>query len=282
MRKHDRSIRAALKHSNKHSRLNNAGVRHPKWKRPNALKHGAFSINPAIPGEDPREFEALHSALIDEWNPSDLTEEDRVFNLADAMWRKLRAQKILRAALIADTLNPRSDTFDEPRGLLHFSIYMRSEPDAAFAKHASRHLRADKIKHLEQKFSRSEYKSTKEWAEAVIEEISTELLPAALVLDKPTEETGTLSEVFRKSLVETRLTLSILHASEYFEYEVDLRERLDANIVRAVKHLVQVKAMKQMLRQTSTEREDDQPRKIPAVSDSKKILVTSIPKNIRV
>jgi hypothetical protein len=67
--------------------------REQKWKQKNALKHGIFSINPIIPGEDPRKFEALHSALIDEWNPCGITEEDLVFSIADAMWRKLRSQR---------------------------------------------------------------------------------------------------------------------------------------------------------------------------------------------
>ena len=49
------------------SRLNDAAVRIPQWKHPNAQKHGAFSVCPTIPGEDPREFQELHSALIDEW-----------------------------------------------------------------------------------------------------------------------------------------------------------------------------------------------------------------------
>jgi hypothetical protein len=49
--------------------------------------------------------------------------------------------------------------------------------------------------------------------------------------------------------------------------ELDVRERLDAGIARAVKHLVQTKAMKQMLGQTSVEREDKQPGKITARSD---------------
>ena len=40
-----------------------------KFKRPNALKHGIFAATAIIPGEDRREFEELHTSLIQEWQP---------------------------------------------------------------------------------------------------------------------------------------------------------------------------------------------------------------------
>jgi hypothetical protein len=43
-----------------------------------------------------------------------------------------------------------------------------------------------------------------------------------------------------------------------------LRERLDAMIDRKIKNLVQLKAMKQTLRQTATAREDEQPKRVTA------------------
>lgn len=36
-------------------------MRKLKWKRPNAYKHGAFATTTIVPGENPKEFEALHS-----------------------------------------------------------------------------------------------------------------------------------------------------------------------------------------------------------------------------
>ena len=238
-----------------------------KWKRPNALKHGAF-VNSAIPGEDPREFQELFSALVDEWQPSGPTEIDAIFSIADAMWRKLRAQKFLRARVTANTFDPRHPTFDEARGLFLFSCHMRSEPEMAFAKHAGSYLRADKINHLKQKFPRSSYKSTEEWSEAVITEIRTELMPAAFGPRlEPGEKLDDYSEAFRQAAVEMQLFLHVIHAREFLDDELDVRERLDARIARAVKHLVQTKAMKQMLGQTSVEREDKQPGKITARSD---------------
>jgi len=57
---------------------------------------------------------------------------------------------------------------------------------------------------------------------------------------------------------------SIQNAKEDFEADLNSRERLDAMIQRQVKHLIQLKAMKQMLRQTSAARDDEQPKRITA------------------
>ena len=64
-----------------------------KRKHPNALKHGAFAKTAIIPGEDPQEFEELHSALIEEWGHVGPTEEDAVLTVAKGIWRKRRLQK---------------------------------------------------------------------------------------------------------------------------------------------------------------------------------------------
>jgi hypothetical protein len=146
-------------------------VRNPQSKRPNAQKHGAFSMCPTIPGEDPREFQELHSALIDEWQPSGPSEEDAVFSLADLMWRKRRAQRFLQTKLIGSTYDPRSPTFDERRGFELFILCLRFDPEVAFERMASRLLTAATISHLKQKFPRFNYQSTPEWAGAVITEI---------------------------------------------------------------------------------------------------------------
>ena len=222
-------------------------------------------MSPTIPGEDLREFEALHFALIDEWQPSGPTEIDAVLSLADLMWRKRRAQRFLRAKLILSTFDPHSATFDERRGFNLFIHWMRSEPETAFERHASIFLRPHAISHLQQRFPCSNYQSTSEWAEAVILEITSVLLPAAppsLEATEPGE--GDLSEPLRKMPGELQAIASITHAGKDFEAELNLRQRLDAMIHRQVKHLIQLKAMKQMLRQTSAARDDEQPKRITA------------------
>ena len=103
MRKQSHSIPPVLEHN---SRLNNSVVLHRKHKRPNAQRHGVFAEPLILPGEDPREFEALHAALIEEWNPSGPSEESRVFGIADAEWRKLRSRRFVQAKAIANSLTP--------------------------------------------------------------------------------------------------------------------------------------------------------------------------------
>jgi hypothetical protein len=44
-------------------------MRNQKSKHHNAYKHGAFSRYAIVPGEDEKEFEALYSALVQEWMP---------------------------------------------------------------------------------------------------------------------------------------------------------------------------------------------------------------------
>ena len=50
--------------------MNNSVVPRREHKRPNAQKSGVFAEPLILPGEDPREFEAIHAALIEEWNPT--------------------------------------------------------------------------------------------------------------------------------------------------------------------------------------------------------------------
>jgi hypothetical protein len=57
-----------------------------KWRHPNAYKHGVFASMAIVPGEDPREFEELHSALVEEWTPAGATEQDAVLTIAKGVW----------------------------------------------------------------------------------------------------------------------------------------------------------------------------------------------------
>jgi hypothetical protein len=127
-----------------------------------------------------QEYIELCTRLFYEWQPSGPTEEDAVLSLAGLMWRKLRAERLLRAKLtFSNSWEPGSPTFDERLGFEVFIGCLRSEPETAFEKQAGHLLRAAMINRLKQKFPRSNYQSTSEWAEAVIMEIKSVLLPNA-------------------------------------------------------------------------------------------------------
>ena len=224
-----------------------AATRIPKQKRPNAQKHAVFALDPVLPGEDVGQFRELHSAFIEEWKPSGITEQEAVLSLADLMWRKRRALRLLQAKVFRDTCDPCSPTFDERRGLDFFIYSMREEPETAFQRWADTLLKTHNISYLKRKFPRANYPSTSEWAEAVIADIKSVLLPAA----PPSVDAPEPLEPLRKILLYTQVAASIFQAREFYEDELNLRERLDAMIHRQVKHLIQLKAMKQMLRQTS-------------------------------
>ena len=88
-----------------------------------AVKHGAFAKTAILPGEDPKEFEELHSAVIEEWAPVvGPTEEDAVLSIAKGIWRKRRFQKFLHAKIAkcrADREHPLYDEAQAVRTLLN-------------------------------------------------------------------------------------------------------------------------------------------------------------------
>jgi hypothetical protein len=55
---------------------------------PPALKHGGYSANALLPGEDRAAFEKLHRGLIAELAPDGALEEDTVASIARLLWRK--------------------------------------------------------------------------------------------------------------------------------------------------------------------------------------------------
>jgi hypothetical protein len=241
-------------------------LRRPKWKQPNAQKHGVFSAPPTIPGEDPREFIALHSALIDEWQPVGPTEHEAVLSLADLMWRKIRSQKFVQWVLMRNTLDPHHPSFDEAQGLYHFVLELLRSPELNLEEAANRWLLPEIAKHLKEQFPRANFQSTSEWAGAVINEILTVLLPAIprFAPLQSWEKVDNRMKELREKAAEAHMAMAIAYAGKVFEEELNLRERLDAMIARQVKNLMQLKAMKQMLRQTSALREDEPSKRIAA------------------
>jgi hypothetical protein len=249
MSKDNRYVPPVLKHA---SRPNNSVVPHRRRKRSNAQKHGVFAEPLILPGEDPREFEALHAALIEEWAPSGPSEQSKVFGIADAEWRKLRSRRFAEAKAISNSLNPNHPAFDEARGLITFGILMCRKPETAFAEHASRYLRADTIRYLNEKFPRQNFESSVDWTAAIAEEIKSSLLPgtpgfAALDPDKLDPAT----EAFRSDIVKMHSFITTIHMGEFLEHDLDQEERLDTRIAKLIRQLIEIKSNKQVLRRTA-------------------------------
>jgi hypothetical protein len=235
------------------ARLDDGAARHPKWKRPNALKHGFYSGAPLIPGEDPLEFNKLHAELIEEWKPLGPTLQFALRRLADSMWRMRRLNKFTQTQLSLTTFDPRSPSFDEAWGLIMFSERLRAEPETCFDK-ASKYLRADKIDHLKQKFPRSNYQSTSEWAEAVTNEI---LLLSYPAIDPgkdleapPGMDKDVVREAAREWKTEQKVAGCMLYASEILEYDFKETERVEARTARQIRHCAELKALEELRSKT--------------------------------
>jgi hypothetical protein len=250
-----RSIKRRARRNDRHAaRRDDGAARHPKWKRPNAQKSGVFAEPLILPGEDPREFEAIHFALIEEWAPSGPSEESKVFGMADAEWRKLRSRRFAQAKAFSNSLNPAHPAFDEARGLITFGYLMCREPETTFAECAS-YLRVDKVRHLNQNFPRQNFESIEEWAVAVAKEIESSLhagTPGFAAIDPDRLDPAT--EALRSDIKKVHSFVTTIHMREFLDDDLEQQERLDARIARLRKELVEIKTTKQMLRRTS---EDD-------------------------
>jgi hypothetical protein len=213
----------------------------------NALKHGVFAVVAILPGEDVREFEALHNSLIAELQPEGTMEHDCVLTIAKARWRKDRLQKFLAAKAEGCTYDPNNPLFQESRSLYQFFFNVTRAPEefdrllnCLSGKHAD---------HLRQNFSPENFKSIPEWTEALRKEIFVVLLPKADPGDPP---------VF-PSLYQSAQILP----PDAFANEVALDDRLDGMIDRAFRRLVQIKTAKELLGRTSQIGGDAPSKKIP-------------------
>jgi len=225
-----------------------------RFKYPNAQKHGVFAETAILPGEDPREFEQLLSDLLAEWTPNGPTEEEAVLSIAKATWRKRRVQKFLEVQVAKNQLDPNHQAFNVSLGLQGLVALLEFSPETAFDEYAHRCLRPDKVSFLKSKHPRSKYKSAEDWAKAIIDEIN-----AMPEIQQLPGEADAVVELFQSFA-------AVSH--ELFKQELALDERLDVMIDRAVKRLVQTKAMKQMLRQTSPEQEVHQPKRFASRTTS--------------
>jgi hypothetical protein len=140
--------------------------------------------------------------------------------------------------------NPRTAAFNEAWGLATFAHYLRSEPETCFEQHAKTCLRADKIKHLKEKFPRSNYQSTSDWIEAVSKEIFSVLIPGISEFDPP--GSGKQAEEMMKALRQWKddcqVASTITEGGGLLEYEVKETERLNAMIRKQTTHCAALKA----------------------------------------
>jgi hypothetical protein len=204
-------------------------------KHPNALQHGVFTSVAILPGEHPREFAALLLSLIEEWEPMGPTENDAVVTIANGMWRKARLQKFLRAKILECKFDASHPAYDEPRTLRAFLEFPPDRLDELLSSHL---LSEERKEHFIRKFPPKDFETILARARAIKNEINSEILPSLERCDEPVE--GSFLEA------------TTIVGQDDFKNEIALEERIDAMINGAVKRLVQIKVMKQMLRTSSS------------------------------
>ena len=125
-----------------------------------------------------------------------------------------------------------------------FLSRLRAEPETCFKQYAKKYLRPDKIDDLQQKFPRTNYQSTAEWAKAITTEILSGLLPAKPQFEAPELGYGAdeLEQALRDWRTDQQLVGSIAYARELLEYELKETERLNAMIVKQTRHCAELKA----------------------------------------
>src|SRR5262249_39576707 len=223
-----------------------------KCKRPNAQKYGIFATPVIIPGEDRDEFFALLAELVAEWNPTGPSLRHAVYCLADSMWRLRRLKKAVQTELCTDTFDRKHPAFQEQWVFIMFYSRLRSEPETCFEKHAKKYLRPDKIKYLQEKFPRSSYQSTSEWAEAVIKEVLSTSLPSPRAVEDPelTKMDKIVNEAAREWKTDQQIKGSVVYARALLEYEDKETERLEKRIAQQTRYCAELKAMEEIRSRT--------------------------------
>jgi hypothetical protein len=211
----------------------------------NAITHGAFSSILILPWESIAEFAELYDELIAEWKPVGRTEQDAVLSIAKGIWRKRRMQAFLGNELEQHSCDPNRVAYNEAEMLRTLYIAIETEPDKF--ETWLRGLPTQKADDLRRKFPRKDFESDSDWVKAVQHEIKSNLLPAA----RPVEDLVGPSA-------------SVLFRDEAIEHDIGVEERIDAMIDKAIKRLVQTKAMKQMLGFSTIENRDQLKSKRPS------------------
>jgi hypothetical protein len=202
---------------------------------PNSVKHGAFAKVAIFPDEDPVEFQGLRSSLVDDVKPDGPIEEDAVTTMATCLWRKRRMQVHI-AAKLAERQNNRQQAARLALGALGL------EPDGI--ARVLRSCVADIRERIEQKFPRATYATESEWSNAVRQHLEV-VLRSELV--PPDAEAVPEAQPFDLSAFFYTPGPTEISDLELIETELKTIERLDAEIDRALKRLLQTKAAKQLM-----------------------------------
>jgi hypothetical protein len=200
-----------------------------KSKSKGALKHGAYAQEVILPGEDGRDYELMLCELYEEWTPDGLTERELVDRLASLYWRRRRLHLYQQAKLQqrVDTIRTKNDLIG------HMQFLKDLAPE--FAEAAS-------VKAVERILSRyTKYRGLMVgWVPRVPSQEETKWGPA-------------IADYLSKLKVESRLEGAdvLVRLMDILPPEIDcewkISDRLDEDLDRTIKRLIQVRTSKALL-----------------------------------
>jgi len=241
-----------------------------RFAKPNALKHGAFSSIELLPWEDPDLFEQLRYELWEEHRPEGPSQEDCVETILWCRWRKmrLRARRQLETAVALEkaenhvfTLEPPPLFDTEIEGAMYaiknavsnkrrprddgaghgyhqlwgFSANLYVGQDRRLVALSVAMLPMEFRDHLEEHVPESKFETTADWIFALKKETDTVLLP--MVKDRRPDPRG-----YKAAAAE-------FLASDRMMEDLEVEERLDASMDRALRRLFWLKAQKDLERE---------------------------------
>jgi hypothetical protein len=242
-----------------------AGMSERRYRKPNALKHGGFSRTELLPWEDVNEFEELHRALKEEFEPRGPLQEDCVYTILSCMWRKRRVRE-KRNLDTADALDrvenrvlweeppplfetrldgtkyqlatrksePRTKPVEDYQQLLSFSTSLyKALPDKVLEFRLLM-LPPEFSAHLREKVPPGKFESSRSWIVELKKEVDSVLLP--MVRKRGHDPDAYLA------------TAAAFLTDDRVLEDLAIEERLDAAIDRATKRFYQLTLARQFNR----------------------------------
>jgi hypothetical protein len=234
-----------------------------RYRKPNALKHGGFSSMELFPWENGAAFEKLHGDLVEQYQPRGPVQEDCIRTIASCIWRKRRVRDkrqfdtqaalervennvlwqdppplletdldVTKYQLTNRSIEPPMHPREDYQQLLGFSTSLYRDRSKASLLMAIKFLPEEFRTHLEEKVLKYNCETTQQWIVALKREVDGVLLP---MVRKRQPESDRYFETAAKLLTDER-TLA----------DLDLEERFDAAMDRALKRFFSLKTADQL------------------------------------
>ncbi|QIO98828.1 hypothetical protein [Bradyrhizobium symbiodeficiens] len=222
------------------------------FRKPNAMKHGAFSAIDILPWENAEDFEKICTELADQYHSRGPLQEDCIRGIADLMWRKrrVRQKRLIDFAAEFERLEykvlwqnplPLSDTHiehvkevfasmedtgrdrvkNDHEELFRFSSSLYRFMGVSFLPGMIKMLPKEFADHLQEKFPEANFPDRSDWVVALKREVDQVLLP--MVKKRYPFPTGYYEAAAKLATPERILA------------DLDLEERFDTAIDRLLK-----------------------------------------------